>query len=327
MKIFGKPVAVALLLLIWCAGNGWSAEKVPVFVSILPQKTFVQQIGGDRVSVQVMVQPGASPATYEPKPRQMAALAGTRLYFSIGVPFENAWLEKIAAANPDMAVVHTDEGIHKLAMAAHHHDEAAEHGEEKAHEDHGKHHEADHDGDHHEGEHHEGDREEGHHGHHGLDPHVWLSPALVRIQAGHILSALKQADPGHAGEYEKNYTHFLEKISRLDAELKDVFKGKQGLQFMVFHPAWGYFAHAYGLTQVPIEIEGKDPKPAQLEKLIRHAREHSIRMVFVQPQFSAKSAEVVAREIGGKVAFADPLAEDWEANLQYVARQFKAALK
>ena len=96
---------------------------------------------------------------------------------------------------------------------------------------------------------------------------------------------------------------------------------------MVFHPAWGYFARAYGLQQVPIEIEGKNPKPALLKELIVHAREKGIRVVFVQPQFSTKSAEIVAREIGGRVAFADPLAEDWLANLAAVAAGFRAALR
>ncbi len=95
----------------------------------------------------------------------------------------------------------------------------------------------------------------------------------------------------------------------------------------VFHPAWGYFADAYGLQQVPIEMEGKDPKPAQLKSLIQHARESDIKVIFVQPQFSTKSAQLVANEIGGQVVFADPLTADWLANLREVASQFKAALK
>lgn len=310
MKTLIKFGSIIFLSLIFSMGSAPAAQRLPVFVSVLPQKTFVQQIGKDLVSVQVMVQPGASPATYEPKPRQMAALSRARLYFSIGVPFENAWLEKIAAANPAMQVVHTDQGIEKLAMAAHdHHDEEAEHHEEaERHENAGRH-------------------EEAAHGHHGLDPHIWLSPELVKVQAGHILAALKAADPENAGQYEENYRVFIERVSSLDRELKHFFEGKKGLQFMVFHPAWGYFAHAYGLTQVPIEVEGKAPKPAQLQEVIRHARENSIRIIFVQPQFSTKSAKVVAREISGTVAFADPLAEDWEANLRHVADQFRAALK
>ncbi|HHP7235469.1 MAG TPA: metal ABC transporter solute-binding protein, Zn/Mn family [Desulfobacterales bacterium] len=304
-------------------GDVAAAEKLPVFVSIIPQKYFVQQIGKELVAVQAMVQPGGGPHNYEPKPQQMADLSTAKIYFAIGVPFENAWLDKIAAANPDMRVVHTDHGIQKLAMAAHHH----HHHDDKAEEHHaGEHHDADHD--HKEGEHHgEAAHGEDHHDHAGLDPHIWLSPPLVKIQARTILAALQEADPAHRSIYEANFQEFAAQIAQLDADLKKIFAGKKGLQFMVFHPAWGYFAHAYGLKQLPIEIEGKDPKPAQLQELIQHARENGIKVIFVQPQFSTKSAEVVAREIGGQVVFADPLAEDWMANLHQVADKFQAALK
>jgi len=299
-----------------------AAEKLPVFVSIVPQKFFVQQIGKGLVDIQVMVQPGASPATYEPKPKQMVDLSKTKIYFAIGVPFENAWLEKIVDANPDMRVIHTDRGIEKRAMAAHRHqhdDQAKKHHE-------GEHHEADHD--HKQGEHHgEAAHDEAHSEHAALDPHIWLSPPLVKIQARTILAALQAADPVHRSVYEANFKAFTAKIDQLDTDLRKTFAGKKGLQFIVFHPAWGYFAHAYGLKQVPIEIEGKDPKPAQLKALIQHARENGIKVVFVQPQFSSQSAEVVAREIGGQVVFVNPLAEDWMANLREVADKFQVALK
>jgi zinc transport system substrate-binding protein len=295
-----------------------AAGKLPVFVSIVPQKYFVQQIGKDLVDVQAMVLPGASPHNYEPKPKQMADISKTKIYFTIGVPFENVWLKKIAAANPDMRVVHTDHGIEKLAMEAHNHhddhDEGEHHGEEKHNHKKDVHHgEAEHDHD--------------DHGHAGLDPHIWLSPPLVKMQARTILAALQEVDPAHRSVYEANFKAFTAQIDQLDSDLKRTFAGKTGLQFIVFHPAWGYFAHAYELQQVPIEIEGKDPKPAQLKALIQHARKNGIKVVFVQPQFSTKSAEVVAREIGGQVVFANPLAEDWMANLREVANKFQSALK
>ena len=296
-------------------------DKPLVFVSIVPQKFFVQQIGKDLVDISVMVQPGADPHTYAPKPKQMIDLSKSKIYFAIGVSFENAWLDKIAAVNPDMRVVHTDHGIEKLAMAAHHHhDDADEHHE-------GKHHDKN-SHDHKKGEHHgDADHDEDHHEHAGLDPHIWLSPPLVKIQARSILAALREVDPEHRNVYDANFKAFSAQIDQLDADIKKIFAGKTGLQFMVFHPAWGYLAHAYGLKQVPIEIEGKNPKPAQLKELIEHAKEREIRVVFVQPQFSTKSAELVAREIGGQVAFADPLAEDWMANLRQIADKFQAALK
>jgi len=270
-----------------------AADRLPIFVSIMPQKYLVQQIGGDHVDVQVMVLPGASPHTYEPKPRQMVALAEARLYFAIGVPFETVWLEKIAAANREMKVVHTDDGIEKLAMTDRHHDQG-----EAEHLDHA-----------------------------GLDPHIWLSPPLVKTQIRAVLDALQAVDPGHRSVYEVNYRQFAAQIDQLDADLKKVFTGKTGLQFMVFHPAWGYFAHAYGLRQVPVEIEGKTPKPAQLQALIAHARSHGIRVIFAQPQFSTKSAELIAREIGGQVVTADPMALNWLDNMREVAGKFEAALR
>ena len=314
VKALTRRMVVGLLAGFVLLSPSWAAEKVPVFVSILPQKFFVEQIGKDLVDVQVMVEPGASPHTYEPKPRQMAAVSKARIYFAIGVTFEKAWLNRIKTSNPGMLVVHTDHGIEKLPMAAHHH-----HGDEKHdHEAHDRHGE---DKDHKEAHH------DHHHDHGEPDPHIWLSPPLVMVQARSILAALQSVDPPHHAAYEANYQAFVAMAAKLDAELRSIFAGKKGLQFMVFHPAWGYFADAYGLKQVPIELEGKEPKPAQLKQLIDHAREHDIKVLFVQPQFSVKSAEVVAQGIGGQVAFADPLAQDWMENLLAVAAKFEAAVR
>ena len=141
------------------------------------------------------------------------------------------------------------------------------------------------------------------------------------------MNALQGIDPSHRDLYKSNFQHFVSQINRLDSELKTIFASKRVLQFMVFHPSWGYFAQAYGLKQIPVQIEGKEPKPAQLKELIEHAKEKNIKVIFVQPQFSAKSAKLVAKEINGEVAFVDPLAENWSANLSEVANKFKSALK
>jgi zinc transport system substrate-binding protein len=294
---------ILFLLLGFCTGVSASG-KLSVFVTIEPQKYFVQQIGKDLVDIQVMVPSGADAHTYEPKPKQMTALSGARLYFAIGIEFEEVYLGKIISNNPQLKVVHTDTGINKIQMKAHHHDEE----------------EADEDHDHEVAEH-------AHHEHHGLDPHIWLSPPLVKMQAETILNALNEADPVHKGIYEANYREFINRIEQLDAELKTLFKGKSGMKFIVFHPAWGYFAEAYGLEQVPVEIEGKEPKPSQLKELIEHARENKIKVIFAQPQFSAKSAKVIASEIGGEIIFADPMAHEWLENMRDVAEKFRAALK
>jgi zinc transport system substrate-binding protein len=305
----GIVFITSIILIIW-AGTGYTEGKLALFVSVVPQKYFVQQIGKDLVEVHVMVQPGANPATYEPKPRQMADLSKAKAYFAIGVPFETIWLKRIAAANPEMKIIHTDQGIEKLPMTAHHH-----HEEDEVHSGSSTRHEAGH------------SLQADAHEHGVLDPHIWLSPPLVKIQARTILTALQTLDPFHQADYQANYRQFAAGIDRLDLQLKQILAGRQGLRFIVFHPAWGYFAHAYSLEQVPIEIEGKDPKPAQLEELIQEARKADIKVVFVQPQFSTKSAGLVAKAIGGQVVPADPLAEDWAANLSAVADKFKAALR
>ena len=280
--------------------------KVPVFVSILPQRYFVEQIGGKHVDVQVMVLPGASPTTYEPKSRQMVAIAKARIFFSIGVPFEAVWLEKIVASNKNLRVVPMDRGIQKLPMASFHsHDENQQrppaqmfsygHGEAMP---------------------------------HGIpDPHVWLSPPLVILQARTILTALRDIDPENGSVYEANYQTFVLQVLQLDKELRHLLEPNQGQPFMVFHPAWGYFADTYHLEQIPVEMEGKTPKPAQLKELIINARRHRIKVLFLQPQVSAKIAAQVAGEIGAQVAWADPLALDWAKNLRDVAGKFRQAME
>ena len=286
---------ISLLCMIFLVSICPARDRPTVFVSIVPQKYFVQQISGNLVTVEVMVQPGASPATYEPKPSQMSRLSVAAAYFAIDVPFEKAWLGRIAAVNPQMKIIRTDRGIEKIAMAEHHHEEL---GTEKKQSDQII-----------------------------LDPHIWLSPLLVKKQAATILEGLKTIIPEHARELDANYRLFQEKIDHLDAQLKSQLRGGRGLRFMVFHPSWGYFAKEYGLEQVPIEIEGKAPKPAQLAELIAHARAQHIGVIFVQPQFSQKSAQVVAKEIGAKVVFVDPLAEDWLNNLAAVGEKFRQAVK
>ena len=276
--------------------------SVQVTVSILPQKYFVEKIGGSAVTVEVMVPPGAEPHVYEPKPKQLVKLSQSKLYFAVGINFEEVWLPKFAAANKQMRIIHTDAGIEKITME----DYAFEFTEGK---------------------------EQGAHQHYekpGLkDPHIWLSPRLVMLQARYICDALIETDPARKNMYEANYTAFTAELQELDAYLGGLFKtgASSGRDFIVFHPAWGYFAKDYGLRQIPIEIEGKEPKPADLVKLITYAKQRGIKVLFVQPQIYPQSAKMIAREIGGKVIQADPLAPDWYNNLKRVAEQFKAALK
>ena len=275
-------------------------ETMSVTVSILPQRTFVERVGGERVTVSVMVEPGSSPATYEPKPEQLRALSDAVAYFSIGVPFEGAWLDRIAAANRDMVMVDTAEGIERLPMRAHHH-----------HDD---------DGD---------DHDDDDHGHAAgaPDPHIWLSPRLVKLQAENICAALAELDPDHEPEFQANLDGFLADIDALEAEIREILGGVESDKFMVFHPAWGYFAADFGLEQIPIEVGGQEPSARELAALIERAREENIRVVFAQPEFRTSDAETIAKEIGGEVLLISPLAPDWLENMRRVAETFAQVLE
>ncbi len=268
----GKPTTTP-------AGAG-EGERLRVVVSILPQRYFVERIGDGYVDVSVMVLPGESPATYEPKPDQLRALSEAAVYFSIGVPFERAWMEKIAAANPAMRIVGTSQGITRM-------------GEETG----------------------------------NPDPHIWLSPRLVKVQARTICDALVELDPAHEAAYRANLAAFLDDVDALDADIRAALEGVTQRKFMVFHPSWGYFARDYGLEQIAIEVGGQEPSAAELSALIAQARAEGIRVIFAQPEFSTRAAETIAREIGGEVLLISPLAPDWLDNMRRVAETFARVLK
>jgi zinc transport system substrate-binding protein len=297
-----RALLLALGLVVAWAGPALAGGKVRAFVSILPQKYFVERIGGDLVEVGVLVLPGANPHMYEPSPRQMTALTRAQVYFAIGVNLEDVWLPKLADANREMFVVRTQEGVEKVPMAAHEHG-----GEGVMHEEHA-------------GEEHE----------HGiLDPHIWLDPVRVKTIARNTCDGLVRIDPGHKTAYEANLAAFLKDLDTLNASiaksLAPIPADKR--TFMVFHPSWGYFAERYGLTQVAIEAGGSEPSPRHLAEIIEHGRELGVGVVFVQPQFSRRSADVIASELDARVVPLDPLAENWKDNLLHAAAAFDQALR
>ncbi len=267
--------------------------KPTVAVSILPQQTFVQKIAGDHVNIALMVQPGSSPHAYEPKASQMQAISEASLYFAIGVEFEQAWLKRFMSQNKNLKIIDTTKGIEKMHMVGHHH----------------------HDHDHHDHDH------AHHHDEGGEDPHTWTSPANVKIMAQNICDALVSIDATNETIYKTNLAAFLQEIEETHATIKETLKDTPlYAKFIVFHPSWGYFARDYDLTQIAIEIEGKNPKPKELVKVIREAKEEKIQTIFTQPEFSDKSAKIIAEESGAKVVKVSPLNPDWSQNLIRMAQ-------
>jgi zinc transport system substrate-binding protein len=292
--------AVALMAMLVAVPPSRAAEPLGVFVSLLPQKQIVERIGGDAVKVDVLVLPGQSPATYDPTPQQMVAMAQAAVYFRIGVPFENTWVPKIRQAHPKLTIVDTRRGIKLQPMGGHDHDH-----------DHGAKPKAG-----------APSKTSG-----APDPHIWTSPPLVKSQAATVRDALIALRPAERARFEAGYARYATELDALDAELRQRLSGKAQRRFMVFHPAWGYLASAYGLEQIPIEIEGKEPSPQALARIIERAKAEGIRVVFVQKQFSRTAAEQAARAIGGEVVAIDPLAEDFVGNTREAAQALARGLQ
>ena len=166
------------------------------------------------------------------------------------------------------------------------------------------------------------------HEHHndGSDPHIWLDPMLVKVQATTVCEELCRLDPVNATEYKENLKAFKADLDEVDARLTQALEPLRGQKFYVFHPSYGYFGDAYGLTQIAVEVEGKEPGARRLAALIDQAKEDSVKVIFVQPQFSAKSAEAVAEAIGGVVVPIDPLARDYLKNLEDIAEKIVRGL-
>ena len=266
-------------------------NRLIVYVSIPPQKYFVEKIGGDICSVRTLIPLGASPHTFEPKPSQMAALGKASCYFAIGVEMEEVWLPKIRRLCPELKIVPTDSGIIKRPM-----ERAIDPGDRD------------------EDIHHENHR------HHGDDPHIWLSPDLVKLQAKTIAGALAEIDTAHATLYYERSKAFETQVDSVRLHIAGMLEECHAPgSFMAFHPSWGYFADAFSLRQVAVEMEGKEPGIRQLGRIVALAKQEGIRTVLVQPQFSTRTAQTIAEELGGTTVVADPLAEDWARNLERVA--------
>lgn len=256
--------------------------NINVVVSIIPQQTFLEKIAGDKVNITLMVKPGNSPHTYEPKPSQMIEVSKADLYFAIDVEFEHVWLPKFKAHNKQMDIIDITQGIKKIHI-----------------------HQVEHEG----------------HNHEGDDPHIWTSPKNVKIIAQNMYDALVKHDKKNMQYYKKNLEIFNASIDSTDKTLQSLLsplKGKRS--FMVFHPSWGYFAKAYHLKQIAVEVEGKSPKPRELVHLIKEAQEAQVSAIFTQPEFSDSAAKIIAKELSIPVVKVSPMAPNWSENLINIAQ-------
>ncbi|MEA1950453.1 MAG: zinc ABC transporter substrate-binding protein, partial [Planctomycetota bacterium] len=288
------------------ADRGGSTAKQPlgkpaVFADIGPVAYLVEQIGGGHVDVDTLVPAKADPHIFEPTPRQIVALSNASIYFSSDMPFDRQIRSKIGDSVESLSIVDTTAGIKKHSLSCGHNCTHGDH----AH-DHARQHEP---------------------GHIDNDPHVWLSPPLLAVMAKNIATALEEVDPAHADEYQANLAQLSKKIDETDRTLTRRLEPYRGRSFYVFHPAFGYLAEHYGLKQVAVQLEGREPTPKHLAKLIEQAKADRIGVVFVQGQFDQRAAQTVAKSIDAKLVTIDPLAKDVLANLDKLSRKVAETMK
>lgn len=283
----------ALLLMTACSQPEDRHDRMQVVVTIPPLAEFVEQIGGNKVHVSIMVPAGASPHSYEPTPGQLTEVAEADLYVKVGTPveFEIVWLEKLLATNPRIRVCSASKGIDLISVEDEHsHTSLVGHG-------------------------------------HTNDPHVWVSPENARVMVTNIYQCMIAIDEKNGNYYTANKDNYLRTLDSLDSEIRRILGTKKNKIFLVFHPAWSYFARTYGIEQLAIEIEGKEPTAQMLQATINRAREAGTDVIFTSPQFNTKSAEVIAREIEGTVIHIDPLERNYTANMGKIARLLAQSLE
>jgi zinc transport system substrate-binding protein len=278
-------------------------NPLTVAVSLLPQAEFVEKIGGDKVKTIVIIPPGADPHSYEPSPGELMKVSEATMYVTVGtdMPFEKVWIDRFQTINRNTLIVNSSQGIELEKLAAHDHESEEAHenqnyGAEETYEE------------------------------SELDPHIWTSTVNAKIMVENTYKGLIQIDPENKSYYTENKDAYLKELDALDGRIKEKLEGRKERSFMVFHPSWGYFAAEYGLTMIPVEIEGKEPSAQDLAKLVDLAKEKHVKVIFVQPQFSTRNAQAIANEIGGEVVAVDPLAKNYIANMNNVSDIFSRNL-
>ena len=223
-----------------------------ISVTILPQKGVIKAIAPN-ANVNVMVPPGNSPATYSPGFSELKALKNSDIYFTIGVPFDKKYLNKIKEINPKIEIVYFGKYLNV-----------------------------------------------------DKNPHIWLSPAFLQLEAKVVLDTLIEKDAKNKEIYLKNYQNYINKLATLE---KEGFENIKQKAFITFHPSFYYFAKDFHLKEIALEKEGKSPSFAYLAKVIKLAKKYKVKTVIISPEFPTKYAKIIANKINAKVAVISPLNE------------------
>ncbi len=279
---------MSFLMLMFAGCTTQQHTERTITVTIEPQRYFAEQLVGDKFHIHCVVPAGQSPETYDPTPQQMIQIGQSEAYLQIGyIGFELAWMEKIRENNPQVTFFDTSEGFHLIATEEEHTHEHAGH----------KHH---------------------HHG--AVDPHIWSSIAGAKAVALNMLNAIVSLDKSNEVYYRENYAKLLAEIEQTEQTISQLLSPIETRSFIIYHPALTYFAEEFNLMQFSIEMDGKEPSPAQLKELVETARAHRIHTVFIQQEFDQKNAELIAKETGCRLVTINPLTYEWSNEMIRIAK-------
>ncbi len=274
--------ALFVFIFAGCNRQGSDLDQKVITVSIEPIRFFTSVIAGDSYSINVIVPPGASPATYEPPPEVIRGIRNSDLIIINGyLGFEMAWIDRMLGLNEEAEVLRLADSQDLIATESHRHNDITHYT--------------------------------------GVDPHFWLSPQRARIIARDIKDFLVQNDPDLKETYITNYLKIDSIIQDTDSYIRSLLNASGTKSFMIFHPSLTYFALDYGLEQIPVETEGKEPSPSELKDLIDRGREENLKMIFIQREFDTKNARLIGEEIGAETVVINPLSDNWVSSVKEIA--------
>lgn len=274
-----------IFILLSSCENSVNDGKPVIIVSIPPQRYFAENITGDYADVYTLIKPGFSPHNFDILPDQLAVLSSAEVYFTIGLEFEETLINKIKDVVPDLIIYKTDKSISKRKT------------------DHPF-------------------IENNNHNHGNSDPHIWLNPNLAKVISQNMLKGLIDTYPAETERFKNNFNSFEGRLDSLNSVIDSIFSKSDVREFISFHPAWGYFADEYGLKQIPVEVEGKEPTFNTINKVKTLAEQKGIRKIFVDELSNKKAAEIIAESINGKSVVLNPLSYNYFENLLYSAKVF-----
>jgi len=270
-----------VLFLVLLLFGGFAEANSHVLVSIVPQKFLVERIGGDYVTISVIVPPGANSHTYEPTPKQVVTAQKGKIWFRLGESFET---RMIPSLEKNTRIIDQRVGIELIQTGC---------GCCNAKDAH--------------------------------DPHIWLSPKLLKKQAAQIAQVLSEHDPEHMKIFAHNLGQLEQELDLLDQECATLLARSPQRHILVSHPAFGYFCRDYNLEQISIEMEGREPTPRHLTDLIQKAKGCEIKMVFLQKQHNPRGGKRIAKELKAATCFVDPYEENVIENLRTLANLFASS--